>query len=372
MVVLVLIPAMTPAGAAQGNPAAAPMAVQAKAWVMVDAGTGAVIEAENARIPLPPASLSKLLTALVAVRALEGDTGVPISERAAAMPARKLNMEAGEEWPLGDVLHSLLLSSANDAAAALAERVAGSLEGFATVLQASAGHLGLEDDPVLRDPAGFDDTAAVDGGNLISARDLAIVARAALAEPALASIVGLREYAFTGPDGLPHRLINHNRLLRLYPGTVGMKTGYTRKAGNTLVAAAKRDGRTMIVVLLGVEDMYGAAASLLDRGFATPAGATGRPVDRLPAVRRLPASSPLVDTAGAGLALPAESPAGESRAGSPALRLAATATLGLAGSACFLRVRVLRAQAGRRRTRRRHPAHPLKNARPNPRRVAST
>lgn len=330
--------------------------VRAKAWVLVDAGTGAVIEAENARTPLPPASLTKLLTALVAVRALQPDAAVPVSERAAAMPARKLNMEAGEEWPLTDVLHSLLLSSANDAAAALAERVAGSLEGFAPVLQASAGRLGLQDDPVLRDPAGFDDAAAVDGGNRVSARDLAIVARAALAEPALASIVGRREYAFTGPDGTPHRLLNHNRLLRLYPGTIGMKTGYTRKAGNTLAAAARRDGRTMIVVLLGVEDMYGTAAALLDRGFATPAASAGRPGDRLPAVRRLPASSPLVDTAGAGLALSPESTAaGSSRVGSPGLRLAATGILSLVGTACGLRVRVLRAQAARRRARRRHP-----------------
>lgn len=337
-----------------------PPSVRAKAWVLVDAGTGAVIEAENARTALPPASLTKLLTALVALRALEEDASVPVSGRAAAMPARKLNMEAGEEWPLTDVLHSMLLSSANDAAAAVAERVAGSLEAFAPVLQASADHLGLEDNPVLRDPSGFDDVSAVDGGNRLSARDLAIVARSALAEPALASIVGLREYAFTGPDGLPHRLINHNRLLRLYPGTIGMKTGYTRKAGNTLIAAARRDGRTMIVVLLGVEDMYGAAASLLDRGFATPAGATGRPLDRLPAVRRLPAASTLVDTAGAGLALGTDTTAGgDSRAGSPTLRLAATATLSLVGSACYLRVRVLRAQAGRRRTRRRHPAHPF-------------
>lgn len=334
--------------------------MRAKAWVLVDAGAGTVIEAENARTALPPASLTKLLTALVAVRTLEGDAGVPVSDRAAAMPARKLNMGSGEEWPLTDVLHSMLLSSANDAAAALAERVAGSLEGFATVLQASAGHLGLEDNPVLRDPAGFDDASAVEGGNRLSARDLAILARAALAEPALVSIVGLREYAFTGPDGQRHRLVNHNRLLRLYPGTVGMKTGYTRKAGNTLIAAARRDGRTMIVVLLGVEDMYGAAASLLDRGFATTAVATGRALDRLPKVRRLPTSSPLVDTAGAGFTLGPETAAGgDNRAGSPALRLAATASVSLVGSACFLRVRVLRAQAGRRRTRRRHPAHPL-------------
>ncbi|MEO7836815.1 MAG: serine hydrolase, partial [Acidimicrobiales bacterium] len=309
------------------------------------------IEAGNARVALPPASLTKLLTALVAVRALKAHDSVPVSERAEATPARKLNMKAGEKWPFADTLHALLLSSANDAATALGERVAGSLEAFAPVLQSSAERLGLEDNPVLRDPAGFDDASAVGSGNLVSARDLAIVARAALAEPALASAVALREYAFTGPDGAAHRLINHNRLLRLYPGAIGMKTGFTRRAGNTLVAAARRDGRTLVVVLLGAEDMYGAATALLDRGFATRAGGANPLGDRLPAIRRLPASSPLVETAGAGLTFAPEE--GNEAAGpSPGLRLGAIAVLGLVGSACALRIRVLRSQARRRRARR--------------------
>ncbi|HVE47334.1 MAG TPA: serine hydrolase [Acidimicrobiales bacterium] len=371
--VLVLLLLAVSTVPADGQPAPVP-AVRARAWVLVDAGTGAVIDGFNDRAPLPPASLTKLLTALVAVRALESGDSVPVSERAAAMPARKLNMKAGHLWPLRDTLHALLLSSANDAAAALAERVAGSLEGFAPVLQASAARLGLEDDPVLRDPSGFDDTSAVDGGNLVSARDLAIVVRAALADPELASAVRLREYAFAGPDGLPHRLINHNRLLRLYPGAIGMKTGYTRKAGNTLAAAASRDGRTMIVVLLGAQDMYGAASTLLDRGFASPAGAAaGRLGDRLPAVRRLPASSPLVDTTGAGLALVTGGAGADDRAGGPGLRLAATGTLSLVGTACVVRIRVLQANAARRRTRRRHPAHRIGSAaRRHPHHAAST
>ena len=327
-------------------------AIRARAWVLVDANRGVVIDGSNARVPLPPASLTKLLTALVAVRSLDPSAEVPVSERAAAMPARKLNMKAGQSWTLADTLHALLLSSANDAAAALAERVAGSLEAFAPVLQQSGAELGLEDNPVLRDPAGFDDNSSVDGGNQVSARDLAIVARAALAEPVIAAAVGLREYAFTGPDGVPHRLINHNRLLRLYPGTIGMKTGFTRRAGNGLIAVARRDDRTMIAVLLGADDMYGGAATLLDRGFATPRRMTAG--DRLPAVRRLSRRSPVV-AAGAAIAMPEDvsitGPHGDDR-----LRLLATATLTLVGAACVQRVRVLRAQAARRR-RRPHPAN---------------
>lgn len=344
---LALVVAPAPLGAQTTSVPAMPT-VRAKAWVLVDAGRGVVIEGSNARVPLPPASLTKLLTALVAVRALDVDAVVPVSERAAATPARKLNIKPGQSWPLADSLHALLLSSANDVATALAERVAGSLEAFAPVLQRSGAVLGLEDDPVLRDPSGFDDASSVDGGNLVSARDLAIVARAALAEPEIASAVGLREYAFTGPDGVPHRLINHNRLLRLYPGTIGMKTGFTRRSGNGLIAAARRNGRTMIVVLLGADDMYGGAATLLDRGFATPPERGAG--DRLPHVRRLPGGSPVM-AAGANISLPDDVPVPRPQ-GPGDLRLLASASLALVGAACVQRVRVLRAQAARRRARR--------------------
>jgi D-alanyl-D-alanine carboxypeptidase len=240
-----------------------------------------VLSASNERTPLPPASLTKILTALVAVAALPPTATVPVSERAAGMPAHKISMKAGQVWPIGDVLSSLLASSANDAAAAIAERVSGSLENFDGALDTLARHLQMDDAPTLRDPSGLDDSFSVGGGNLISARDLAIAARALLANSRLAPIVAQHITTFTGPDGVPHRLTNHNRMLTLYPGTIGMKTGYTRKAGRGLVAAATRNGRTEIAVLLNVGDTYGWAAQLLDAAFAQPIPATG---DRLPAI----------------------------------------------------------------------------------------
>lgn len=209
-----------------------------KAWLLVDSDTRNVIDAGNARTPLPPASLTKVITAL-AVGQLPPDTPVPVSAVAAAQPADKLFMKAGSVWTEDQMMHSLLLSSANDAAVALAEKVGGTVAGFQPIFASTALGLGMADNPVLKDPAGLDGPDGVDGGNLVSARDLAIAGRALLADPALAQIVATPVYYFDGPDAVHHRLTNHNKLfLTTYAGASGMKTGYTRRAGACLIAAA--------------------------------------------------------------------------------------------------------------------------------------
>ncbi|HEX2040763.1 MAG TPA: hypothetical protein VHF47_13650 [Acidimicrobiales bacterium] len=283
-VVVALVALSTPARAAPTTTIAPP---PPKAWVAVDADTGAVIEGGDHRTPMRVASVLKVLTALVVTEHLAPDDEVPVSARAEGMPARRMQLKQGEVWRVDHLLHSLLLVSANDAAAALAERAAGSLEDFGELFVATAVRLGMEDDPVLRDPAGLDDEFSVEGGNLVSARDVAIAARAFLAAGELAPIVTLPEYRFVGGDGEPHRLRNHNRLLTLYPGAIGVKTGYTKRAGHSLIAAARRDGRTAIAVVLGAADPYRSAAGLLDRVFAVPpSGQDG--LDRLPPVALRP------------------------------------------------------------------------------------
>ena len=278
---LVVLLAPTSAFAAPKPPAAVP---PPGAWVLVDADTGNIIDAANAHVPMRPASLTKVITALTADALLTPDTPIPVSARAAGMPAHNLNMKAGQVWTYTDALHALLLSSANDAAVALSEAAAGSVESFQQRFAATASTLSMADSPVLMDPAGLDDHESVGGGNLVSARDLAIAARALLATPTLAEAVAAREYRFHGVDNVDHRLINHNRLLRTYPGAIGMKTGYTARAGNCLIAVAKRDGRTMIsVVLHAVGTSYDPSVALLDKGFATPVAAESAE-DHLPAV----------------------------------------------------------------------------------------
>ena len=267
-------------GSAQEASTTIPPAPPPKAWILVDADTGGVLSASNDREPKQVASLTKIVTALTVTHALKPGTEIPVSLKAEGMPARKINMKAGQVWTLEDSLASMLLSSANDASVALAERVSGSLEEFVGALEATADRIGLQDAPLLQDPAGLDDEFSVGGGNLISARDLAIAARALLADRRLAELVASPEVRFVGGDNIQHHLVNHNRMLRTYTGAVGVKTGFTKRSGRSLVAAAQRGGRTMIAVVIDVYDIYGTAGRLLDQGFAT--SVADEPSDRLP------------------------------------------------------------------------------------------
>jgi len=265
-------------------PAVAPPAgLPPKAYIVVDQATGRVMAASNERVAMPPASMTKILTALTAVAALSPTDTVPVSARAAGMPAHKLNMKVGENWPIDQALQALLQSSANDAGAALAERVSGTMENFGTALDQLAAHLRMADAPVLKDPSGLDDNFSVGGGNLISARDLAIATRALLAEPRLAPVVATPVGRFTDPSNIARRLLNHNKLLTQYFGAVGVKTGYTKKSGRGLVAAATRNGRTQIAVVMNVGDTYGWAKALMDAAFAAPVPTAS---DQLPAIRK--------------------------------------------------------------------------------------
>jgi serine-type D-Ala-D-Ala carboxypeptidase (penicillin-binding protein 5/6) len=263
--------AVDPAGAQTAPPPGAAPAT--KAWLLADADTGKVIDAFNEHEALPPASTQKVMTALVAAEKLPRDARVNVGPIAAAQPAMKIGMTEGEQWGLADVLHSLMMVSANDAAYALAEAASGSLEAFAADMNAAAARYGMADSR-FADPAGFDGVEGFKGGSRVSAYDLATAARNYLAVPELSSIVGISEYRFDGP-AKAHVLRNHNKLLARYPGATGLKTGYTGLAGNTFVGTAKRDGRTMIAVVLNSTNMYGVAAALLDKGFATPADTPG-------------------------------------------------------------------------------------------------
>jgi serine-type D-Ala-D-Ala carboxypeptidase (penicillin-binding protein 5/6) len=256
-----------------------------KAWILVDGDTGNVVEAGNARARLPPASLTKVITALAAGN-LAPDAPVTVSDRAAGAPADKLFMKPGQVWTADEMLHALLISSANDAAVALAEQIGKTVEGFQPVLARTATGLGMADSPILNDPAGLDGPDGVGGGNFVSARDLAIAGRALLSVPTLAAIVATPVYYFDGPDNVHHRLTNHNKpFLTTYTGAVGLKTGYTSRAGSCLMAAATVGGRTMLAVVLNSANPTVAASLLLDKGFATPVAAeTG--TDRLPAVNQ--------------------------------------------------------------------------------------
>ncbi len=272
----------SPALAGQGSPTPPVQLPPAKASVVVDVGTGAVLEASNDRTPVAVASAIKIFTALVVHGRVKPADLVPISKRAASMPFLKLSAPAGQRWRADGLLHAMLVASANDAAVALAERAGGgTTAGYERLFRAEAHTLQLQDSPTLRDPAGLDDEFSVGGGNLISARDLAIVARAYLGQPDLAAISLLSEYRFPGGDGRQHRVVSHDRFLRTYPGAIGLKTGHTARSGYTLVAAARRSGHTLVAVVIQSANTVQEASDLLDAGFASVRRG-GRAIGQLP------------------------------------------------------------------------------------------
>lgn len=254
---------------------AAPATQEPAAYILVDADSGQVLAGKNVHEPHLTASTVKLLTALTALERLPVDSVVPVSARAQSQPAMKISVLEGQVWPFNDLLHALLMESANDAAFAIAERASGSIEKFAVDANDLAKRLGAKD-TTFSDPAGLDDEHSYNGGTRMSAYDLAVVARNALSVPQIADIAKLLSYEFTDPVGMAREFSNHNDgFLATYPGATGLKTGFTDAASRTLVTSATRNGRTMIAVVLATWDDTGWAGYLLDQGFSTPANDPG-------------------------------------------------------------------------------------------------
>lgn len=257
----------------------------AKAELLLDVGTGRVLYAHNDHVPLPPGSLSKVLTAMIAADWLPTTALVPVSAVAANASPDRVGMKPGQVWPLGITLHALLIWSANDAAYALAERISGSLQRFVATMQLAAGEIGMRDHPVLRDPAGLDGTEGFESGNRISAWDLAVAARDLMGNPELASIVALKNFWFTAPGGTVYDISSHNlAFLNSYAGAIGVKTGYTDQAGVCVIEEAERGGRRMLAVVLNGVSPDQTAGMLLDQGFRTPARAETASDPELPPI----------------------------------------------------------------------------------------
>jgi D-alanyl-D-alanine carboxypeptidase len=258
-------------GASTTTTTTTPSPPPAHAELLIDVNNGHVLYAQDAHIPMPPGSLTKILTAMIVADWLPPDAQVPVSAVAANAYPDRLGMKAGQVWPLSVSLQALLVDSANDAAYALAQRVSGSLPAFAATMQQAAAEIGMTDHPVLEDPAGLDGTEGFDGGNRISAWDLAIAARDMMANPALAAIAHTQRVRFKGPDGIVYSLLNKNLyFLRVHPDAIGVKTGYTDAAGFCVIEEAQRSGRQMMAVVLNGTNAYQTAADLLTLGFSTP------------------------------------------------------------------------------------------------------
>jgi D-alanyl-D-alanine carboxypeptidase (penicillin-binding protein 5/6) len=235
--------------------------------VLGDLDTGRILWGTQAKERRPIASITKIMTALIVIQRTDPSDVVTVSPDAAA-PARsagvsELGLVPGERISIQDLLYALLLQSANDAAVALAEHVAGSVEAFVDDMNAEARRLHLADTR-FASPNGLDDAG------YSSARDLALLTRAAFESSLFASIVRTKFHRIPSPSGRPRMIQNRNVLLWLYPGALGVKTGFTTPAGFCVVAAATRDGLRLVAVVLGEPgEPFSDAAAVLDYGFTS-------------------------------------------------------------------------------------------------------
>lgn len=236
--------------------------VSARGAVLMEAASGDVIFGQNPNTRLPMASTTKIMTALVALERLSLDTVVTVTPDSVGVEGSSIYLIEGETLTLEQLLYALLLESANDAATAIAVAVAGSVEKFADMMNEKAAELGLTDTHFVN-PHGLDHEE-----HYTTARELALIARAALAHPVFREICSTKRKTIPlHGDGGVRLLLNHNKLLDGYEGCIGVKTGYTKKTGRCLVSAAEREGVTLIAVTLNAPDDWRDHTAMLDYGF---------------------------------------------------------------------------------------------------------
>ncbi len=245
-----------------------PPLVPAYAAAVVEAPCGATLYAFNETLRLAPASLVKMMTAIVALEQAEADEIVEIRIDGAALSlavdATAMGLKRGDRLPLIDLIYGLLLRSGYDAAIVIAEHIAGDEDAFVALMNEKAATLGLLD-TTFANVSGLDHP-----DQWLSSLDAAVLGAELLKEPLLAEAVATAEYQ---PAWTRGPIENLNLLLSNFPGAIGVKTGFTTDAGQTIVAAADREGRRLIASVLHSEDLYVDAIALLDWAFANTAPA---------------------------------------------------------------------------------------------------
>ncbi len=229
--------------------------VSADSAILLDADTHTVYFEKNADQRRLIASTTKIMTALVALQELDLDAVVPVPDAATRLGGSSMYLKAGERLTVRELLYGLLLMSGNDAAYTLAD-ACGGVEVFSEKMNALAQKLGLRD-TCFANPHGLDDE-----NNYSTARDMAVLAAYALENPEFAKICACPSIKMG-----QRWMKNHNKLLQMYEGTLGIKTGYTKAAGRCLVSAAVRNGRRLVCVTLAAPDDWNDHISLYDQQF---------------------------------------------------------------------------------------------------------
>ena len=254
-----------PASATPTN--TADLKIKAKAAVLMEPHTGQVLYAQNPDEKLAPASITKVMSLLLIMEAIEQGkltlkTKVSCSEHAASMGGSQIWLEVNEEMTVDELLRASVIASANDATVALAEAVAGSEDAFVRLMNEKAAALGMKNTTFVN-ACGLDAD-----GHLTTARDVAIMSSALIKHSLI------KKYSTVWMDALrdgKSELVNTNKLVRYYSGATGLKTGTTSKAGCCVSATAERDGMELVAVIMGGEnsnERFSGAKKLLDYGFA--------------------------------------------------------------------------------------------------------
>ena len=227
------------------------------AFLVMDGRTGAVLEEENGDQILPMASTTKIMTALVVLESVSLTDRVAISSQAAGVEGSSLYIKAGEIYSVEDLLYALMLRSANDCAVALALHAGGTVDGFVEKMNQKAKELGLNQTS-FKNPNGLPQE-----GHHTTARELAIIMKAAMENETFRTITATKKKTIGD-----QAVINHNKLLTLYSGCIGGKTGYTMEAGRCLVSVAEREGAPLICVTLGRRDDWNIHTNAYEKWFS--------------------------------------------------------------------------------------------------------
>ena len=229
------------------------LAPNSKSAILMSYDTGEIIFEKNANEALPPASMTKVMSMLLIMEAIDShkvsmDDQVSISKHASSMGGSQVFLQEGEVYKVKELLKGIAIASGNDAVVAMAEFIAGSEEAFVAMMNEKAKSLGLAN-TTFKNPHGLDEE-----GHLVSSKDMAVIARELISHSAILEFSSIYEDYLKKNDGSSIWLVNTNKLVRFYDGVDGLKTGYTSSAGYCLTATAKKNNTRFISVVMGVDD----------------------------------------------------------------------------------------------------------------------
>lgn len=259
---LIFFSIFSPSASAEPDNLPKPPHNQAKGAALIDVASGRLLYSKQGDEPMLIASLTKIMTAIVAIEHSDLESEVKVSPRAAGKEGSSIYLKAGERMKLRNMIYGLMLRSGNDAATAIAEHVGGSVGGFAYLMNKKAEEIGMANSHFMN-PSGLDEP-----GHYASANDMARLTAYALRNKSFREIVGTRVKTAPNPhDPWDYKWVNKNKMLTMYEGADGVKTGYTKKALRTLVSSATRGNQQLVAVTLNDGDDWADHRKLLDYGF---------------------------------------------------------------------------------------------------------